>query len=232
METNEDVDALMIDIEELKSRIKSFPSNYIENFNYIWKWKIDVESENTAHVLDDSHRKETYRRLSVILPRWQTYRNGENLNPLQTLKDSIDNISEAYNRLRTYTLLDFNEIPSEILETIWHELGRAKEYGGRRSVTGYYYIISVCKPLLLIWGQTLAFDSYVRKHIPRNYSVPKYSSRWGLEQWMKVMRGFCECLKKDQKSLDFMRKESERWYGKNATVPYGRFLDIYYWEGL
>jgi len=221
----------MIDIKELEFRIRSFPSDYMENFNYLWKWKIEAESKNTTHILESDLRKETYRRLRVILPRWQTYRNGENLNPLQTLKDSVDNISEAYSQLRTYTLLDFNEIPSEILETIWHELGRVKECEGRKSTTGHYSVISVCKPLLLIWGQTLAFDSYVRKHIPRSYSVPRYSSRWDLQQWIEVMREFCKHLRKDQESLDFMRKESERWYGKDSTVPYGRFLDIYYWKG-
>lgn len=221
----------MIDIRELEFRIRSFPSDYMENFNYLWKWKIEVESKNTNHILDSNFRKEAYRRLCVILPKWQTYRNGENLNPLRMLKDSIDSISGAYSQLRTYTLLDFNEIPSEILETIWHELGRVKEYEGRKRTTGYYSVISVCKPLLLIWGQTLAFDSYVRKHVPRSYSVPKYSSRWDLTQWTKVMREFCEHLKKDQKSLGFMRKESERRYGRDSAVPYGRYLDIYYWKG-
>lgn len=221
----------VISKEELEFRIGSFPSNYMQNFDYLWKWKIEAESKNATHILDGDLRKETYRRLCIILPRWQTYRNGENLNPLQTLKDSIDSVAEAYSQLRTYTLLDFDEIPSEVLETVWHELGRVKEYEGKRSATGYYYVISVCKPLLLIWGQTLAFDSYVRKHVPVSYSVPKHSSKWNLQQWIEAMREFCEHLKKDQESLDFMRKDAEQRYGRNSVVPYGRYLDIYYWKG-
>lgn len=133
--------------------------------------------------------------------------------------------------MRIYTLLDFDSIPFEILEVIWHELGRVKEYDGKRDKNGYYYVISICKPLLLVWGQTLAFDSYVRAQLPRIDNGLRYSSRWSLEQWVKVMKELGEHLKKDLKSIEYIRRESEQWYGKNAVIPYGRFLDMYYWEG-
>jgi hypothetical protein len=100
----------MIDIEEFQSRISSFPKKYKENFDYMWKWKIRIESKNTAHILEEKHIEETYHRLCAILPKWKTYRNGDNANPLETLKDSLVNISEAYSQLRTYTLLDFDSI--------------------------------------------------------------------------------------------------------------------------
>ena len=221
----------MIDIEEFRSRIDSFPRKYMRNFDYVWKWKTKIESSGSANILDNKHRGEIYRRLCTILPRWQTYRNGDNANSLGTLKESLANISAVYNQLRTYTMLDFDSIPFETLETSWHELGRVKEYDGKRTKYGYYSVISVCKPLLLIWGQTLAFDSFVRKHIPRSYRAPRYSNRWSLDEWMKVMREFSECLKKDQRILKFIGNESEERYGKNTIIPYGRFFDIYYWKG-
>jgi len=221
----------MIDIKNFQSRIDSFPLEYMRNFDYIWKWKMNIESSGASNIFDNKHKGETYRRLCTILPKWQTYRNGDNADPLRTLKDSVTNISEAYNQLRTYTLLDFNKVPFEALEIIWHELGRVKEYNGKRVKHGYYSIISVCKPLLLIWGQTLAFDSFVRKHIPRSYNAPRYSTRWSLDEWMKVMREFSKRLKKDRKILEFIGNTSEERYGKNAIIPYGRFLDIYYWKG-
>jgi len=134
----------MFDIEKLKSRIDSFPSRYMKNFDYVWKWKIRIESNGSANIFDDKHRGEAYRRLCTILPKWQTYRNGDNADPLRTLKESLANISEAYNQLRTYTMLDFDSIPFETLETVWHELGRVKEYNGKRNEYGPYSIISVC----------------------------------------------------------------------------------------
>jgi hypothetical protein len=218
----------MIPIDEFKRRIASFP--HWNNFDYVWKWKIKVESNGSAHILDEHHRMEAYARLCTILPRWKTYRNGDNSEPLETLRNSLDNISEAYNKLRRYTLLDFASIPRETLENIWHELGRVKEKDGNRSKYGYYSVISVCKPLLLMWGQTLAFDSFVRKHIPISYHMSKYSCQWNLNEWVRIMKQVSKSLSNDENLLEFIREESEKRYGKKTTVPYGRFLDIFYWK--
>jgi hypothetical protein len=116
-------------------------------------------------LLDKDHIRETYARLSSILPKWQTYRNGENGSPLKTLGESLQNISGAYDAIRGYSLLEFENIPEEPLRKIWHELGRVKEYEGQMNEEGNYYAIAVCISLLLIWGQTPAFDSNVRKNM-------------------------------------------------------------------
>lgn len=220
----------MISLGEFERRIASFPRRYMDNFNYMWKWKIKVESNGSAHILDENHKREAYSKLCTILPKWQTYRNGDNSQPLETLRESLNNISEAYNKLRYYTLVDFNSIPLETLEGIWHELGRVKEKDGNRNKYGYYSVISVCKPLLLIWGQTLAFDSFVRKHIPTSFHVSKYTCQWNLNEWLRAMKQFSKSLINDKSLLEFMNEKSEKEYGK-AIVPYGRFLDIFYWKG-
>jgi len=221
----------VIDLDSFRSRVCSFPQNYMENFNHLWRWKIEVESNEANHILDVDHRNETYSKLCKVLPKWQTYRNGDNSDPLGTLRDALRNISEAYNHIRRYTLLEFDEIPRESLEVIWNEMGRVKEYNGNRDENGYYSIIAVCKPLLLMWGQTLAFDSRVRRHCPQVYGVPRYSARWNLEQWTSVMHRFSKHLNGNINFIQAIRTESERRYGMNFMVPYGRFLDIYYWEG-
>ena len=38
-------------------------------------------------------------------------------------------------------------------------------------------------------------------------------------------------LNQDKKAIQFIEEKSAEWYGKNAPVPYGRLLDIYYFEG-
>lgn len=221
-------DKIMIDFENFQSRMGCFPRRYMENFDYVWKWKIKVESKN-KYILDKRYRTEAYRRLCKILPRWQTYRNGENTEPLETLNESLTNISDSYNQIRNYTLLDFDKIPYETIETIWHELGRVKEYNGYKNELGKYSIISVCKPLLLIWGQTLAFDSRVRKNCPRRLYVPKYLSKWDLKHWIAVMKKFSSHLKNNLNCINIMSEESVKRYGADTIVPFGRFLDIYYW---
>ncbi|MGD0995712.1 MAG: hypothetical protein ABR909_09355 [Candidatus Bathyarchaeia archaeon] len=221
----------MFDLEELQSRLISFPEEYVSNFNYVWKRKIEIESSGNASVLDDSHRDEIYRRLCSILPKWQTYRPMDNTPCLATLKNSLVNISEAYNQLRKHTLLDFENIPNEALESVWHELGKAKENGGEMNDYGSYSVISICKPLLLIWGQTLAFDSKVRKNMLQKYRIDKYSGNWNLREWKNIMILLSRELNEDKNAIEFMKKKTVEWYGKNTPVPYGRFLDIYYFEG-
>jgi hypothetical protein len=201
------------------------------NFDHVWKWKLKVESNDSDHILDENHRREAFNRLSSILPKWQTYRNGNNPEPLKTLRETLDNISEDYNQLRKYTLLEFENIPHEILEKIWHELGRVKEKDGNRNRNGYYSAISISKPLLLMWGQTPAFDSRVREHMPLCYNVSKYSCYWNMHSWTTIMNEFSKKLRSNKDTVEFLNEKSKRLYGEKAIVPYGRFLDIYYWKG-
>jgi hypothetical protein len=221
----------MFNLEVFQSRLNSFPDEYMNNFNYIWKRKIEIEGIANSSVLDDRHRDETYRRLCLILPKWQTYRPLDNNPCLATLKKSLSNISEAYNQLRKHTLLDFENIPNKALESVWHELGRAKENDGEANDYGLYSVISVCKPLLLFWGQTPAFDSKVRKSMPQEYRIDKYSGNWNLQEWKRVMSQLSRELNEDKDAIEFMKKRTLELYGKNSIIPYGRFIDIYYFEG-
>jgi hypothetical protein len=222
---------VMLSLGEFQKRIAGFPKGYMDNFDYVWKWKIRVESNGHDHILDENHIREAYDRLRNILPKWQTYRNGDNSEPLKTLKEALSNISDEYNQLRKYTLLEFENIPRETLEKIWHELGRVKEKDGNRNSDGDYFIISVTKPLLLMWGATPAFDSKVRQHMPKNYDVPKYSCKWNLDTWTRIMRQISTELNNDEDAKKLLDKTSKRLYGERAIVSYGRFLDIYYWKG-
>lgn len=215
----------MIKLEKFKVKLSSFPSEYMRHFDSFWKWKLEVETED-KHILDDDHRRETYHRLCYILPRWQTYRNGSNPHPLITLKRSLVTMSDAYDQIRMHSLLELSDIPNQPLELIWHELGRVKEYNGNRNDLGFYYIISVCKPFMLLWGQTLAFDSHVRKNAP--YFVPKVPTKWTLKEWKRVMVEFQKILKRDSTIVDFFKDQSLKKYKNVSIVPYGRFLDIHY----
>lgn len=214
------------DIVHSKNKLTSFPSHYMKHFDSFWKWKLKVETDH-KHILDINHLEEAYGKLCYILPRWQTYRSGGNLHPLITLKASLEKISDEYNQIRKYSLLEFNDIPRQLLELIWNELGRVKEYNGNRNDAGCYYIIAICKPLMLLWGQTLAFDSNVRKHTP--WYVSKTRTRWTFGEWKKVMEKFQESLQEDSEIVDFFKIKSLEKYGNDSFVPYGRFLDIYYY---
>jgi len=143
------------------------------------------------------------------------------------LEQSLKAISDVYDQLRVYPLLEFNKIPNHLLELVWHELGRVKEYNANMNDTCCYYIVSVCKPLMLIWGQTLAFDSRVRANIPHKYNFVE-KTRCSLKEWKRIMESFQENLQQDAESMSFFKKESLRKYGNEFVVPYGRFLDKYH----
>jgi hypothetical protein len=221
----------MFSIDDYRRNLAQFPSDYWEDFNVFWKWKINLESKSSAHILDEDYRKEAYNRLCPLLSAWTTYRNGRNPFWHETLKDSLDKLSGTYNKLRNYSILDFESIPVEILEKTWHELGRVKEKGGNSNKNGYYYIISITKPLLLIWGQTPALDSHVRTNIPLRYYIPRYDCRWKMDEWIKVMEELGKDLNENKSLLRFIDQETEKMFGNGATIPYGRFLDIFYWVG-
>ncbi|MGD6851519.1 MAG: hypothetical protein ACQCN6_05605 [Candidatus Bathyarchaeia archaeon] len=221
----------MLNVETLEARLGSFPERYMDNFNYVWRRKVKVETQQGASLLNAKFIEETHRRLSLILPRWQTYRPFDNTPCLAILKDSLSKIVTAYDQLNKYSLLDFEDAPAEILETLWHQLGRAKETNGQTNTYGSYSVISVCKPLLLLWGQTLAFDANVRKHLPYKYHIDTYSGNWTLEEWTRVLTLISRDLRQDKKAIEFINNKSIEWYGIEAPVPYGRFLDIYYFEG-
>jgi len=225
-----DNNTFMLSIDLFQKRMKSFPQKYMENFDYFWKWKIKKENE-MQDILADHTLVETHYRLSRILNRWQTYRNGDNTDSIGTLQDSLNNISGAYIEIKDFSLLDFEKIPRDPLETLWHELGRVKERNGERNDSGYYSIIAICKPLLLLWGQTLAFDSKVRKNIDRRFHIPKYIGKWVLNDWIEGMSRISKMLLESPECIKMIQEESYRRYGQKSPVPYGRFLDIYYFEG-
>ncbi|KXB01201.1 hypothetical protein AKJ44_02790 [candidate division MSBL1 archaeon SCGC-AAA261F17] len=208
----------MIDPEKFEQRWNSFSSNYMRDFNSFWNWKLEIEKSN-GHILDDSNLGSTHRRLCGILPGWQTYR-PYGLNE-QILREALEEISWAYDKIRNHSLLEFKDIPRETLRLIWTELGRVKT----KNRSDYQYVMSVCKPLMMLWGQTLAFDKNVRKKIP---FAAKTKSKWNFETWKSIMNGFSHKLNQSPETVEFLKEWSRKEFGTDTPAPYGRFLDIYY----
>jgi len=169
---------IVLDVNEFKARLESFPAEYNDDFNEFWLWKTRVESDD-RHILDDAHREITYDKLSKILRAWHAYRNGQNSHPYETLREALHNISQSYDVFRRYTLLEFDEVPFEPLKWVWRELGRVKEKDAMGNEGDSYYVMAVCKPLMFLWGQTMAFDTNVRRHCPSRLGVKpnEYSGR-------------------------------------------------------
>lgn len=213
----------MIDLEEFRAKLRT---RYMSKFDGFWRWKIKTETEG-EHILDDNHINQACSKLWSILRGWQAYRPHDSDACLRVLKDALKKMTDSYNQIRTYSLLEFDKVPDKLLNMIWHELGRVKEKDGRKNNYGYYYIVSLSKHLMFLWGQTPAFDSRVRTHIPRSYNASK-NNRWHFGEWKRVMLSFREDLMQEPEAVNAFKAESLKMYGTESTVPYGRFLDVYY----
>lgn len=215
----------MINLEEFESRLRAFPSDYMQDFDEFWLRKLQIENSDN-YILDNAHREETGDILLPILRCWTTYR------PLVISEDTFLNclgkISAAYNQIRNYSLLEFEQIPRQALELIWHELGRLKQPHERKNAEGWYTLVSVCKPLTLLWGQTLPFDSRNRLNIPSKYFPSKDNWRCDFGSWVSIMEKLQEDLSQDKQATYYLRNLSLKKYGTSCIVPYGRFLDIYF----
>lgn len=218
----------MINLEEFESRFRAFPCNYMQHFDEFWLRKLQIENSD-KHILDDTHRKETADTLWPILKHWNWLRTPRRLVISEdTFVDYLRRISAAYNQIRNYSLLDFEQIPRRLLESIWHELGCIKERDERKNNRGCYTLVSACKPLTLLWGQSLPFDTNNRSNIPSIYCLSKHRKRCDFSKWLSIMERLQENLSQDKQAIRYFKSLSLRKYGTSPVVPYGRFLDIYF----
>lgn len=111
---------------------------------------------------------------------------------------------------------------------IWHELGCVKTVE-RKHARGYYLVMATTKPLMFLWGQTLAFDSIVRERIPRFNILGLSDNSWSFTKWKRVMTRFQESLNQNRKLTDLFKEVSQKEYGTDSIIPYGQFLDLHYW---
>jgi len=227
-----------LSIEEYKKSLANFdqkwPNHWYreDDFGDFFSWKLQVES-GKGHILDANHAEEAYEKLCRILPSWQTYRPKSSEICLGFLRNSLRRISGAYDQIRKYSLLEFSVIPDQPLELIWHELGRAKEDEATKDDYGSYSIVAISKPLMLMWGQTPALDSEVRRNLLKDLAIyPKYRfsyGTWTYEDWKTIMDKFQENLQEKAAVVDYFKRETLRIFGSNLIIPFGRFLDILYY---
>jgi len=220
----------MLDPKEFRTRFQHFKKidygTYPYCFGEFWKWKLQIENES-EHILSSRNAGKTYNKLSQTLKIWQWHRPSKFSELAPRLRDALEKIQEDYNQIRRYSLLKFDRIPGEPLELIWHELGCVKEF--EKNPAGYYPAMATTKPLMFLWGQTLAFDSVVREFMPRFDLSGLTDSNWSFETWKKVMMKFQEMLKQQPDVVGLFKKLSLEEYGTDSIVPYGQFIDLYYW---
>jgi hypothetical protein len=219
-----------MNLDMLKAMIKKNPDM---GFGF-WENKARIEKSGNHHLLDDKHFTETRDILLNEIPKWQTYRYVY-CNWRMELPKSLKNIINSYEQIRNYSLLDFDKVPERPLNKIWHELGRVKEdWPGNKNPEGIYYVIAICKPLLFLWGQTPSLDSINRKKIKASLRPNSFlkipGTRWSFSDWYELMLFLQRQLKNNPETISYCEKTFNKGLSQKSLIPWGRFLDIYYYE--
>jgi hypothetical protein len=220
----------LFDAQKMRERFEIFKkidsTTYPFSFAEFWRRKIRLENQ-VDHILSERHIHVTYGKLSQTLKAWQWNRPYEFAKFAPGLRTALANMGESYNAVRNYSLLDFHKVPQNHLELIWNELGAVKELG--KNDYGLYFVMAATKPLMFLWGQTLAFDSVVRRLMPRFEMTGLGSCNWTFKTWKAVMTRFSEAVGDELELVDIMKELSLKEYGTDSMVPYGQFMDMYYW---
>lgn len=220
----------MLNLEEFRTRFQHFKKvdygTYPYCFGEFWKWKLKTEDRN-GHILSTFHLEKTFAKLSQTLKIWQWHRPCKFSELAPRLRNALKGISESYDQIRRFSLLEFDRVPDAPLELIWHELGSVKEY--EKNPGGYYPAMATTKPLMFLWGQTLAFDSVVRGFMPKFGFSGLTDNNWSYETWRKVMLEFQDALRQRPDAVELFKKVSLNEYETDSIVPYGQFIDLYYW---
>jgi hypothetical protein len=110
----------MIEIEEFGRRYRIFEildsESYPHTFQRFWSYKLKVENEDT-HMLDRENRVKTLGMLGSILKIWLWHRPYEFDYCFQKMKGAVEKISAPYNRIRDFSLIEFDKIPEKDLKT-------------------------------------------------------------------------------------------------------------------
>ncbi|HVP96760.1 hypothetical protein [Methanoregula sp.] len=215
-------------INNFKMAYQNFPRSYHSDFDCFWNWKNKIESEKD-HILDSQNLDRTCQKLLSILKKWQYFRGPKSKEkPHKNLKVALSNISDEYAIIRNLTLLEIEKFPYESFHIIWQELGNMKTLADEAS-SQQPLVISICKPLMLIWGQTLAFDTKVRNNFTRDQDIRKLNKyRWSLNEWFYSLYLCNKLLNENEEFKYYLTNCSVKKYRKKGPVPFGRLLDIYY----
>lgn len=220
----------LISAKEFEKKYSEFEKLDFENrphtFHGFWSYKLKVEKQS-GHLLDKEHFNETVTKLAPILKIWRWHRPYEFDECFEPLKKSLRAISEDYNRIRKFSLLEFDKVPAKEMEKIWNELSSCKPQ------TNYAYtgelVMAITKPLMFLWGQTPAFDSIVRKKMPL-FTVSGFKNcRWEFSLFSTVLKKLQRVLLANTELLASMSETSIEKYGTDAVIPYGQFIDLFFW---
>jgi hypothetical protein len=218
----------LISAQEFEKKYEQFEildfKNKPHTFHGFWSYKLKVE-EQKGHLLDINHFDQTMAKLAPILKIWRWHRPYEFDECFDPLKNSLKKVSDDYDKIRRFSLLEFDRVPTKELQRIWNELALCKP----PSIYSGELVMAITKPLMFLWGQTPAFDSVVREKMPLFFISGFKNCRWEFSLFTSVLKRLEHVLLTNNELVASMRKTSIAKYGTEKTLPYGQFIDLCFW---
>jgi len=222
------------------SKISAFLAKYPPgHFAGFWKYKLSIESNHHASILDEDHLDQTAKLISAMLnsPEWKMACTG--IPASSHIKSILRGIASPYLKIRNTTL------GSGKIASIRHDLSIT--YSGLRGIThtkysndpdglGRYFIVGKAKVLMFTWGQTPGFDTYVRRnfrswtHPPPPLYLPHLMPRVQ-EQKRYTPDEFCDILEELDRWVQAwpLNNTGKPFQSLNTDWPAGRIVDVIYW---
>ncbi len=218
-----------INLEQFKMKRANYKAlDYANSYYGFWRRKTQIELEGGS-ILDRDHLTITVKLLSKAMKSWQAYRPMSATACLERFEEKLPEIVPSYERIRNYSLLTFDQAPRDDLKILWNKLGCVKEEDGEENTPPIYFVVAVTKPLMFLWGQTPAFDDYVRRRMPAMNGNGLTDNRWSFTMWYNAMRWFQDWVGGQPEFQSFAREISSAEFGSEDSVPYGQLVDLNYW---
>lgn len=245
-------------MDDFTRRIKEFmqsESSGSRLFIEFWKKKIEVE-RNNGSILDESKIDKTMKCLLRMVRKWRLYRPRKIEEIEKGLKEALYNITEEYNNIRETSLPELLDNRSGIkadvvgaLSKVWNNLGHIKDPNNSGNSL---LVMAPTKFLMFLWGQTPAFDSYLRSEAakrawdvirgkrpevseycrPTELSWPS-KDRWAFDDWRFTLELIGTKVRENYQLKKKIEELSEEYFKTNSgdwAVPYGFFIDAYLWQ--
>ena len=244
--TDEQIQIVNDFAETIKRFMESCTSDSSTFVNF-WKRKIKLET-NSESILDESNIDLTTNCLIGMAKSWKLYRGTKMVHIKNNLRNTLQQITSLYDTVRSKTLMDLgtkkvSEDLEKPLNDLWEKLASIKD---KENSEKSFLIMAPTKFLMFLWGQTPAFDEYLRTRYAKglwnkssgdelNKNPWTRNNRWTFKEWIGALNLIGDRIRKNNLLKTKLEELNDRYFeskSENRIIPYGFFIDAYLWQSV
>lgn len=226
-----------IDSSKPGSKVNTDASRFIK----FWKNKINLENGGSC-LLDQKQIENTSKELLEMAKKWRLYRPEKTDEINRRLCITLPKIRAEYEKIRKFNVLDIEteDFQIDTLKVVWTKLALIKDGNEEKKSRGEYLIMPPTKFLMFLWGQTPAFDEFLRgkdnRQKAENFKIHIYSNNyWSFDNWFDTLKLISKALNGNDIFRKTIENLNEKYFNGvlgSSYVPYGFFIDAYFWQSV